>query len=127
VKRNSRLNKKPKLKQQLKKRGVGEKKRKLKRQRRRSEPGKLQNAPKLRLLPTRNAGTRRGQRGKRRERGRNERGNWLPKRKKIRNNNRTCESFFPLPVPRLKPRLGRSSGSKSNGTTRPSADRRGYF
>jgi hypothetical protein len=93
AKQSSRLNKKLKLKQQLRKRGVGEKK-KVKKQRRRSELGKLLNVLKQRPRPTRNDGTRRELRGRTRERNKNERGNWLLKGKKTGNYNRACESSF---------------------------------
>lgn len=92
AKRSSRLSKKLKPVRQLRKRGVREKKKKLKRQRRRSELGKLLNVPKQRPRPTRNGGTKRGLRGRRRERSKNRRGSWLPKGKKIVNYNRACES-----------------------------------
>jgi len=63
----------------------------LKRQRRRSELGKLLNVLKRLPWPTRNGGTTRGPRERRRERGKNKRGNWL-KEKKLGNKKRTCES-----------------------------------
>ena len=63
---------------------------KLKRQRRGSELGKLPNVLKRRPQPTRNDGTKRELRGRRRERGRNKRGSWLFKVKKIGNCNRAC-------------------------------------
>ena len=76
--------KKPKPRRRLRKRGAGEKKRKRKRRRRRSGPRKRLNVPKPWPLPTRNAGTRK------RLRGRRERRDWLLKRKRRRNHNRTC-------------------------------------
>ena len=91
TKQSSRLSKKLKSMRQPRKRGVREKK-KLKRQRRRSELEKLLNVLKQRPRPTRNDGTRRGLRGRRSERSKNRRGSWLPKGKKIVNYNRACES-----------------------------------
>lgn len=92
MKQSLRLSEKPKPRQQLRKSSVGEKK-KLKRRRRRSEPGKLLSVLKPRLRPTRNVEKRRRLRGRRRERGKNKRGSWLLKGKKIENHNRSCESF----------------------------------
>lgn len=91
ARQSSRLSKKLKPKQQLKKRSVGEKK-KLKRWQGRSELRKLQNVLKQRPQPTRNDGTRRGLRGRRREINKNKRGSWPRRGKKIRNYNRTCKS-----------------------------------
>ena len=73
AKQSSRLSKKLKPKQQLRKRDVREKKKKLKRQRRRSELGKLLSVLKQWPRPTRNEGTRRGLRGRKRERGKSKR------------------------------------------------------
>jgi hypothetical protein len=86
------LSKKLKPRKRLRKRGVGEK-RKLRRQQRRSERGKLLSAPRLRPQPTRNVETKRGLRGRRRERGKNKRGNWPPKGKKKGNHNRAYSPF----------------------------------
>jgi len=92
AKQSSRLSKKLKPTQQLKKRSVGEKKKRLKRRQRRSELRKLLNVLKQRPRPTRNDGTRRGLRGRRRERSKNKRGSWLRRGKKIKNYNRACKS-----------------------------------
>ena len=87
MKQSLRLNRKPKPRQPLRKRGVREKKRKQNWQQRRSEPGRPPNALKTSPWPTRTVETRR------RPRGRRERRNWLPKRKTIQNHNRACGLF----------------------------------
>jgi len=92
AKQSSRPSKKLKPRQQLRKKGVGEKKKKPKRRQGRSELRKLLNVLKQRPQPTRNDGTRRGLRERRRERSKNKRGSWLRRGKRIRNYNRACKS-----------------------------------
>jgi hypothetical protein len=90
---NSRLGKKLKPRLRPSKRGVGKKK-KLKRPPRRSELGKLLSAPKPWLRPTRNVGTKRGPRGRKRERSKNKRGSWPLKGMKAGNHNRAYDPFI---------------------------------
>jgi hypothetical protein len=93
AKQSSRLNKKLKLKQQLRKRGVGEKKKAEEAAKKERAREAAKRAEAAAAADKKRRDKERAERENERE-NKNERGNWLLKGKKTGNYNRACESSF---------------------------------